>query len=632
MKKIICIVMSVLITLMTCVCAFAENPKKDDEYPVIMVAGYSSSKLQMTNPDSTVESAWGGLEIDKIISYLVNFILFDERAKEAFSSFSDEQIIKNVGGAVVDLYGHLALDNDGNSINTIDTYIKTAEESCTGTLIEQGREDLVTEPEIQAEIAERVGGYDNLFTFNCDFRMGTVDCAQRLDAFIESVLEYTGSDKVNIYAVSHGGQTAATYLSLYGYKEQVNNAVLTVPAIGGAALAYDILSGKAELDEDNLVRFVEHGMMFEPDLDWLVQCNPLGNLDGIIQGVIPYLLDGVLGHWGSMWDFVPAEYYDELKNELLDPVENAGIIEKSDYVHYELMPYFGENLRKAADEYGVDISIIAGTGNNAVTGLKENSDSIITVSSSTGATVAAYGEKFSDGYTAICGDNKYVSPAMDIDASTAYLPDNTWFVDGLFHGMTIKDSYTTELAMKLLLTDELKDVDSDPAYPQFRVSSNRAYKAYFEFKDSPCGRISGSKTLVIKNISEKNNMKLLAVTPRGLGDITFKIPDKTVLAPGESVEIQCEGDMRQASKTSGEVTVSYLMKGAVTPINERTLYFTLDNGEAPAYDESQPFTQMGLYSTDTDCQRSFSQTLSGLRFSKIIRLFMNIILYTLNVK
>ena len=80
--------MSVILILSASVCAFAEKPKADDEYPVIMVAGYSSSKLMMTDEKGNVTQAWGGFDVKAILSYLVNFVLFDERAKEAFSSFT----------------------------------------------------------------------------------------------------------------------------------------------------------------------------------------------------------------------------------------------------------------------------------------------------------------------------------------------------------------------------------------------------------------------------------------------------------------------------------------------------------------------------------------------------------------
>jgi hypothetical protein len=59
-------------------------------------------------------------------------------------------------------------------------------------------------------------------------------------------------------AVSHGGQVAATYLTLFGHKRSVNNDVLNVPAIGGAGIAYDGLRGDVDIDEVTIVRFLKY--------------------------------------------------------------------------------------------------------------------------------------------------------------------------------------------------------------------------------------------------------------------------------------------------------------------------------------------------------------------------------------
>ncbi len=64
----------------------------------------------------------------------------------------------------------------------------------------------------------------------------------------------------------------------------------------------------------------------------------------------------------------------------------------------------------------MNISIIAGTGNNSVTGMQVNSDGIIPTYCSTGATCAPIGWRFADGYTQVndC-DGKYkVSPDMTV--------------------------------------------------------------------------------------------------------------------------------------------------------------------------------------------------------------------------
>lgn len=95
---------------------------------------------------------------------------------------------------------------------------------------------------------------------------------------------------MNIFAVSHGGQVTATYLNLFGFKNDVDNAVMTIPAIGGAALAYDLASCNAALDEECLLRFIEHGMRWEEDYDWLVKAQQLGFLDKVINALIPYVL------------------------------------------------------------------------------------------------------------------------------------------------------------------------------------------------------------------------------------------------------------------------------------------------------------------------------------------------------
>ena len=63
-------------------------------------------------------------------------------------------------------------------------------------------------------------------------------------------------------------------------------------------------------------------------------------------------------------------------------------------------------------------------------------------------------------------------PSREIDASSAYLPENTWFVEGQYHGQYFYEEYTRSLVTKLLFTDEIKDVHSSKAFPQFEFSNN----------------------------------------------------------------------------------------------------------------------------------------------------------------
>ena len=125
--------------------------------------------------------------------------------------------------------------------------------------------------------------------------MGAETCATMLDEYIQTVKKHSGKDKVNIFAVSHGGQVTATYLNLFGWKGDVDNAVLTIPAIGGAGIAYDAMVENSEFDEESLFRFIENGTMMEENMNWLVKAQQLGFLDDILNSLVPYLKE-ILGY------------------------------------------------------------------------------------------------------------------------------------------------------------------------------------------------------------------------------------------------------------------------------------------------------------------------------------------------
>ncbi|MBR4727405.1 MAG: hypothetical protein IK080_05885 [Clostridia bacterium] len=598
MKKLLSVLLCAAIVCSTCA-LFAtgagEIHDKLNDYPVIMVAGYSSSSMYCGDDPETGEHVWG-VDVDEILQQVLKNIAQIGRGLGALTLGNAKRIADTLGGAVVEMYGDLACNPDGTSVNNIHTYASAAKDVNSAN-IQAAYPDgdiLRHETVIEAEIAEYIG-YENIYHFQCDFRMGQLACAAGLDALVEDVLAYTGKDRVNIFAVSHGGQTVSTYLALYGYKNRVHNAVLTVPAIGGAALAYDPLADKVKLDEECLIRFIEHGNQLEEDYDWLVKAQQLGFLDDIIHYFIPYLL-AVLEYWGSMWDFLPPEYYEEVKAKLLDPVESARLIALSDEYHYQVQPTVAEKFREC-QENGTNILILAGTGHPAVTGLQESSDAIITVKSSTGATCAPIGQRFADGYTQIndCGGKYKVSPAMDIDASTCYLPDHTWFVDGLFHGMTLWDDYTRVLMVKMTVTDTLTDVYSDPAYPQFHYTTNPSSKVYFEFTNCVPGYITDQTDgLTVTNVCQDCRIRLTGVDIRG-ADVSVRVRPLQTLQPGESVTLPLRGAFPTSSKEAVDVTVYYTVS-TVTPANCRTETFTLLNGsDAVAlrdYTETTPLAQL----------------------------------------
>ena len=627
-KKIISILLSFAIIITSCAVfasASGELDKADiSEYPLIIVPGYSSSSLRDAE---TGEVVWG-LNMDEVLNRVLNRIVELGVGLGALTVGNAEIIAKTVGEEMQDLLEKMRCNPDGSSAYKLERVVATAEEVNNANLrVNFPNGDHRQEQDMAVEFAEYIGD-ENIFNFTCDFRMGVETCAKLLDELIQDVKKYTGKDKVNLLAVSHGGHVTATYLNLYGWKNDVDNAVMTVPAIGGAGIAYDAMTRNIEFDEECLLRFIEHGMRWEEDYDWLVKAQQLGFIDDVLNSLVPHIWD-IFGYWGSLWDFIPAELYDDTKAKLLDAEASAELIAKSDRFHYEILPKMNEKLAECI-ENGMNISIIAGTGNRIVTGMNETSDGIITTKASTGATTAPYGQRFADGYVQIndCGGKNKVSPDMTIDASTAYLPDNTWFVNGLFHGMTFWDNYSRELMMTLLFTDNITDVYSDPDYPQFKDTTNPSAAVYAQFGGCMPGEINGeANSLVVTNCCWENDVRLLAVACDGV-DLDVKVNPFVKLAPGESVELEFEGDIPEVSGKAANITVYYVMK-TITPVGYRTQFFAISNGEAVEGSDELVSSEASTVFDDFLCD-GMDSALRSLGLKELFSMFFNITIYWIN--
>ena len=97
---------------------------------------------------------------------------------------------------------------------------------------------------------------------------------------------------------------------------------------------------------------------------------------------------------------------------------------------------------------------------------------VTTTVSSYGATCANYGETFPEDYVqqnTFCKnpEHNHISPDRTVDASTTMLADTTIFVKGQKHEQTAKNDTIIKFAIKLLEGDEMKDVFSDPEFPQY---------------------------------------------------------------------------------------------------------------------------------------------------------------------
>lgn len=576
MKKIISIILC--LAMLFSVAAIPSHASSDkpewDGDPVVFIQGFTGSPLIKDKGLETEETILGPnaeLDISKIIAALPPILL----GIVVFALTGSSEIISSgFGNLASDKLDKLSCLEDGSSKYNISTFPFYAEESSAASLIANGQEAYIPEVAITDEIRKTVPD-EYFFVFNSDWRMGQIDNAERLDWFIGEVLRVTGKDKVDIYALSHGGQTAATYLYYHGTENEVDNVVLNVPAICGTSIVSGLLGeGPTDFDMDELSRFLSVMLRTETDLRIVGKILPGEFLNKLLKTVFLEVFQSYALGFGSIWDFMDIETYTECRAKYLDETKNAKMIEKADKMHYDCMANIGEGLRTAR-ESGVNVSIMSNHGTRLGTGGAIDTDFVIDTKSTSGAYCAEFGKQFADSYTAkgtVCNDasHNHISPDRTVDASCSYLPENTWFVKGQYHGQAAYDSYTFDLLIKLLLTDELDDIYTDPDYPQFEIAQCPVDAIYAKFTNEISGRFNDkSDKLLVRNLSNEHTIVIRGINADGC---EIECDGKTVIAPGATVEIPC-GNVGESDCIRIEFT--YARQGKpFTPEYTKAIYFS----------------------------------------------------------
>ncbi len=101
------------------------------------------------------------------------------------------------------------------------------------TLIANGQEEYIGEKPIMTGFVEKLTqqGVENaahcIFIYTNDWRKGQAQYAKDIDAYIDEVRALTGSDKVDIYGLSFGGQCGASHLIITAKKQRFTRPVST---------------------------------------------------------------------------------------------------------------------------------------------------------------------------------------------------------------------------------------------------------------------------------------------------------------------------------------------------------------------------------------------------------------------
>lgn len=343
------------------------------------------------------------------------------------------------------------------------------------------------------------GKYDaNQFVFEYDFRLDPLVTADKLHSYIEHVINKTGAPSVALVGRCLGASIVTAYM--YKYNNQyVSDLILYASALNGATQCSKAFCGELYLDSDGIERFLyDTELTADESTDEIIKSlvtifNNTAGLDlaawsvnnvynNIYLNIVPRILRETYGTFPGYWAMVSEEDYDKAKETVFfgaDAERWAPFIKVIDNYHYNIQCRYDEILNNAI-KAGVDVFNICKYGKQTIpvtNNANVLSDGMVSLDQcSMGATVKTVNTKFSRSYIKNAEKNgtaAYIAPDKQVDASTAFLRDRTWFVKNLAH----KDfpDCINDLIYYLIDTEDV-DINTSEKYPQFLVYNDATMK------------------------------------------------------------------------------------------------------------------------------------------------------------
>ncbi len=541
-KKIISIIIAMLITVLTCVPAFAKEKCSCGNTPVILVSGFGATTLAYENEDGSKEVAFPfGLDAVK------------KAVTDNIDKFNTEEPLDFPAAIVTQLLEPVRMNPDGTPVyDLVPIYSSVEDTSLEGFKKNDALKYVPYTGSVFLDmeiIGEKIGD-DHVFNFLFDWRISSDEVADQLLEYIEDVLEYTGHDKVSIYCLSQGSICVAQYIYKYADKGYVDNLIFNNPIFEGSDFITDLITGRTsyKLSYREIIQLVENILHTEIDVSQLADILPAG-LDTIVEMGASLIVIPTVKDSPAYLEMVPKKDYDMICETYYTAEGNDILLEKTAKTRNGFMADIEGTLRNA-EKYGTTVSIVSSSGKTLVTGTKVNSDSIVNVEYSCGAFCAEWGETFPSDYVQKkdIGHN-CISPDRTIDLSCGYLPERTWIINDLFHGMVEWSPASLELMETLLYTHELKDAWSSKQFPQFIQSDDPSQniQAVFSYSNSLSTKTGCNDKIIIKNTSSEN---VLINSINLNGEIKNT---NLILKSGESTNIDVDTD----NDSFGSITVDY---------------------------------------------------------------------------
>ncbi|MCH5197660.1 MAG: alpha/beta fold hydrolase [Oscillospiraceae bacterium] len=426
-------------------------------FPVVIVPGIGQSRVeQIDDQGNFVKRAWplsvkSDALMDKLKGPFMKMMLF--RRDMGFTDAA--------AGLVKDVISGVATSSDGSMRQNLRavTYNYPLSE-CSD---DEKRYIIKMAP--VKELAEKIGE-ENIFFMAYNSFEKPYSVAGQLADFIAYVKEKTGSDKVNILALSLGGAMLTAYLDEYGAKD-IHRIVYMVPALQGSKTVTDIFNKNIKTDDaSSLIKALTNEKTAQ-SAGAVFSMLPEGILGKLADKALSVLIDDVLTGSGAVWALLPPEDYEEIADKYIGDTAHAALRKETD--RYHLAQKNLRNTLLSLQKEGVGIYICACFSLPLMKGLgssdEYSSDGIINISSaSLGARAAAPGKELEESEI---NDKNFLSPNRNLDASFGAFPDNTWYFEGQFHDSIAYNNTALNIAFLALSEEEFKDIHSNGNISQF---------------------------------------------------------------------------------------------------------------------------------------------------------------------
>ena len=471
-KKLLSVLLAC--TLIVSVAVPALAAAETDANPILIVAGFTEYVLQ--NAD-TGENAFPH-NTDKIVNTVTAVapslltLLASGRTQADYDAFCDAAL-----PVIGDMFDDIACNPDGTVKHPeVQLKYQFPESVATYGVETVGQADAFDKQILYGAI-DAVGA-DKVYVYGLDWRLNPMDVADELNAWIQHIKEVQGCDKVSIAGISMGGAMVSAYLAKYG-TDDVSNVTMISAAFTGLSYVGELYQGHVQIDEDGLYNMLNAAL----GADTLSR---IFGSTGLVKQVIALIDDlyaaeqdrifteclvPAFGYNPGMWSFVPSENYDAAKEFMfahMDSTDAQNVL-SAKLDAYHLAQANVEQTLKNAKAAGVNVAITSNYNFQiapVAATAKQTSDQVIeTVHTSGYATCANLGETL----PASVKDGKYVSVDRVIDASTCFLPDNTWFIKNMQHVGFDNSQNQCKFYAWLMTTDKQVTVNSNSDYPQFML-------------------------------------------------------------------------------------------------------------------------------------------------------------------